>query len=221
MKSLFLSTLLLGFFSPVKAEVDSKVAEFCLRAKDFEGCVRSMSSKSSDMPSMRIIEGGVELSGNSCPNDFVYVGAGSCRNYILNTRTRLTIDGVGIWRAGHVSKPRWNYYYKLGEVTKAIYDPKCPDKEPYLYTQNSCAIKPTPPPPEELRRILGLAVIGGGKERIKLWDKKLEQVYGIPNLSINAKNQKKRSIRKDVSTGSVRINCSSSVWKNKPICKGD
>ena len=80
MKIFFLIPVLLGFFSPVKAEVDSKVAEFCLRAKDFEGCVRSMSSQSSDMPSMRIIEGGVELSGNSCPEGFAYAGAGKCRD---------------------------------------------------------------------------------------------------------------------------------------------
>ena len=139
MKIFFLIPFLLGFFSPVRAGVDKRVAEFCLRAKDFEGCVRSMSSKSSDMPSMRIIEGGVELSGNSCPNDFVYVGAGSCRNYILNTRTRLTIDGVGIWRAGHVSKPRWNYYYKLGEVTKAIYDPKLRGRKGVITTQEYVA----------------------------------------------------------------------------------
>ena len=221
MKRLLLAPLLLGFIPFANANVDPKVAEFCLKAADFAGCIKTMTTKSTDIPSMRIIEGKTELSGNSCPNNFAYVGAGKCRSFVMSNtfRNALNIDGVGLWRAGQVEKPTWNSYYKLGEnITKAIYDSKCPDKEPYLYTQNSCAEKPTPPSSNELRKLLGIAVVGGGKERIKAWDKKLERVYGIPNLSINAKKEKQKKVKTDVYSGSVRINCNSAVWRDKPRC---
>ena len=43
-----------------------------------------MTTKSTDIPSMRLIQGKTELTGNSCPSGFAYAGAGMRRNWIKN-----------------------------------------------------------------------------------------------------------------------------------------
>tara|TARA_Y100000589_G_scaffold31239_1_gene26144 strand:+ start:695 stop:1273 length:579 start_codon:yes stop_codon:yes gene_type:complete len=192
MKSLFLSTLLLGFFSPVKAEVDSKVAEFCLRAKDFEGCVRSMSSKSSDMPSMRIIEGGVELSGNSCPEGFAYAGAGKCRDVSRRVSDILKVDGFGLWASGLASRPNWAGWSRFGEMSvQAVLDPKCPRIEPFLYTRSSCQSKPEITDMKELKKALS-NVVGSlsNPKVIEYWDNEFKRVFGVEGLASRAINKK-------------------------------
>ena len=137
MKRLLLAPLLLGFIPFANANVDPKVAEFCLKAADFAGCVKTMTTKSSDIPSMRLIQGKTELTGNSCPSGFAYAGAGNCRSIErAGFNEILTVDAIGLWRAGHVDRPVWHTYYKLGYLTKAVSDPNCPDREPYLYTKN-------------------------------------------------------------------------------------
>ena len=192
MKSLFLSTLLLGFVSPVKAEVDSKVAEFCLRAKDFEGCVRSMSSKSSDMPSMRIIEGGVELSGNSCPEGFAYAGAGKCRDVSRRVSDILKVDGFGLWASGLASRPNWAGWSRFGEMSvQAVLDPKCPKIEPFLYTRSSCQSKPEITDMKELKKALS-NVVGSlsNPKVIEYWDNEFKRVFGVEGLASRAINKK-------------------------------
>ena len=192
MKSLFLSTLLLGFVSPVKAEVDSKVAEFCLRAKDFEGCVRSMSSKSSDMPSMRIIEGGVELSGNSCPEGFAYAGAGKCRDVSRRVSDILKVDGFGLWASGLASRPNWAGWSRFGEMSvQAVLDPKCPRIEPFLYTRSSCQSKPEITDMKELKKALS-NVVGSlsNPKVIEYWDNEFKRVFGVEGLASRAINKK-------------------------------
>ena len=202
----------------VNANVDPKIAEFCLKAADFAGCVKTMTTKSTDIPSMRLIQGKTELTGNSCPSGFVYAGAGNCRSIERSKINEfLTIDAVGLWRAGHVDRPVWHTYYKLGYITKAVSDPNCPDREPYLYTQKSCNEKPTPPPLKEIKRILGL-VAGKRENKVRIWDNKLENVFGVPNIASDAINYKKPPSNPNASTGSVKINCDSPVWKKKPIC---
>ena len=202
----------------VNAEIDKKTAEFCLKAADFAGCVKTMTTKSTDIPSMRLIQGKTELTGNSCPSGFAYAGAGNCRS-IERARLNefLTIDAIGLWRAGHVDRPVWHTYYKLGYLTKAVSDPNCPDREPYLYTQKSCNNKPTPPSLKEIKRILGL-VAGKRENKVRIWDNKLENTFGIPNLASDAINYKKAPSNPNASTGSVKINCNSAVWRDRPQC---
>ena len=192
MKIFFLMPLLLGFFSPVKAEVDSKVAEFCLRAKDFEGCVRSMSSKSSDMPSMRIIEGGVELSGNSCPEGFAYAGAGKCRDVSRRVSDILKVDGFGLWASGLASRPNWAGWSRFGEMSvQAVLDPKCPRIEPFLYTRSSCQSKPEITDMKELKKALS-NVVGSlsNPKVIEYWDNEFKRVFGVEGLASRAINKK-------------------------------
>ena len=192
MKIFFLIPVLLGFFSPVKAEVDSKVAEFCLRAKDFEGCVRSMSSKSSDMPSMRIIEGGVELSGNSCPEGFAYAGAGKCRDVSRRVSDILKVDGFGLWASGLASRPNWAGWSRFGEMSvQAVLDPKCPRIEPFLYTRSSCQSKPEITDMKELKKALS-NVVGSlsNPKVIEYWDNEFKRVFGVEGLASKAINKK-------------------------------
>ena len=202
----------------VNANVDPKVAEFCLKAADFAGCVKTMTTKSSDIPSMRLIQGKTELTGNSCPSGFAYAGAGNCRSIErAGFNEILTVDAIGLWRAGHVDRPVWHTYYKLGYLTKAVSDPNCPDREPYLYTQKSCNDKPTPPSLKEIKRILSL--VGVRREnKARIWNNKLENIFGIPNLASDAINYKKSPSKQSSTTGSVKINCDSPVWRDKPRC---
>ena len=192
MKIFFLIPVLLGFFSPVKAEVDSKVAEFCLRAKDFEGCVRSMSSKSSDMPIMRIIEGGFELSGNSCPEGFAYAGAGKCRDVSRRVSDILKVDGFGLWASGLASRPNWAGWSWFGEMSvQAVLDPKCPRIEPFLYTRSSCQSKPEITDMKELKKALS-NVVGSlsNPKVIEYWDNEFKRVFGVEGLASRAIKKK-------------------------------
>ena len=50
-----------------------------LPAADYLGCVKAMSTKSLDIPSLRLIEGTKELTGNKFAEGFIYAGAGNCR----------------------------------------------------------------------------------------------------------------------------------------------
>ena len=130
--------MLLEFIPFANANVDPKVHKLCLPATDYLGCVKAMTTKSTDFPSMRMIDGGIELSSNSCPIDFVYIGSGRCRNFVVNMKTNITFDTIALWAAGHVDRPIWNYYYKLDQGTKAIFDKNCPKRQPFLYSQSSC-----------------------------------------------------------------------------------
>ena len=218
MKRLLLPLLAaLALPTAVNANVDPKVAEFCLKAADFAGCVKTMTTKSSDIPSMRLIQGKTELTGNSCPSGFAYAGAGMCRNWIKNNlNTIITIDAFGLWKAGHVDRPRWHTFYRFGDIIKAVYDPSCPDKEPNLYTSSSCSVKPPAPSLDEVRPIL--RGWGLNADRRAVWDRDLERVFGIPNMATNALKRKQKQIKKDIYSGSVKINCNSAVWRDKPRC---
>jgi hypothetical protein len=68
MRKRFLIPLLAAIAFPygVNANVDPKVAEMCMKAVDFKGCVETMSGGS--FQKRMIIDQGVSLSeGNSCP----------------------------------------------------------------------------------------------------------------------------------------------------------
>ena len=189
MKRLLLPLLALVLAIPIKAEISNKVHNRCKDAKDYLGCVKAMTIKSTDIPSLRMIQGKTELTGNSCPSGYVYIGAGNCRSIEKSTSSDfLTVDGVGLYSAGHVSKPVWHTYYKLTELTKAISDPNCPDKEPFLYTSSSCYSRPEPPTSKEIRKFMGL-VDGNRKTKRDIWNNKFKEIYGIENLVKNAYNE--------------------------------
>ena len=135
MKRLLLAPLLLALSSPVQAEIDPKVREACLPAADFLGCVKAYTTKPSDIPSLRVIQGKTELTGNSCPNGHAYAGAGYCRRIICNgNRFRSHPDlRYKPWKCRTFFMVDWG-----DQSLKAVVDPKCPDREPIIGTQSSC-----------------------------------------------------------------------------------
>ena len=178
MKRLLLPLLAaLALPTAVNANVDQEVHKLCLPAADYLGCVKAMTTKSTDIPSMRMIQGETELTGNNCPNGYAYSGAGYCKEIICTTlATPKDLRGMG-WKCDFwLYEPRWG-----SNVVKAVVDEGCPDEEPIIGTQSSC------------------------------WTMEMIE----KNLT---KKKKKKSVKTDASTGSIKINCDSPVWKNKPRC---
>ncbi len=139
MKRFLLLVLTTGLLSPVasKAEVDSKVHKMCLQAKDYMGCVKAQTTNSKNIPSLRVIQGKTELTGNSCPKEYAYSGAGYCNRVICGVR-RLWTHHPDLRDKG------WQRCYLSGlldwsaDSVKAVVDPKCPDREPIIGTNSSC-----------------------------------------------------------------------------------
>ena len=116
-------------------------------------------------------------------------------------------------------KPKDNRLGQFDEVIKATYDPKCPDKEPYLYTNSSCDKKPTPPSAEEIKYFFKGPAFTNKKELFEYWDNALEKLYGVKGLATEARYGKNNLSNKEAYSGAVKINCDSPVWENKPKCK--
>jgi hypothetical protein len=208
----------------VSAEVDPKVHKLCLPAADYQGCIKAQTTKPTDIPSIRVIQGKTELTGNSCPTGYAYAGAGKCRDIevyeggtwtmpALSTRWAAgsrAIDSIALWRSGLVEKPRDHVFHKFGTSTNAVYDPKCPDSEPIIYTTSSCAERPTAPSPAELKSFFKGPAFVNKKELFDFWDKALEDLYGVKGLATAARNLR----------SSIPIQCKNGVWKkNHPQCK--
>ena len=217
----FLLPLLAALALPtaVNAEVDSKVHKLCLPAADYLGCVKAMNTKSSDIPSLRLIEGAKELTGNKCAEGFVYAGAGDCRQVISYFTARGTPVGFALIAGGYeeVCSIFGCEALTLSSYSqKAVLDPSCPNKEPFLYTNSSCDDRLKPLPMKRLKKYLRFH--GVKKQNIPRWDKQLYRIFGVEGLATKAKNYKKPPSNPNASTGSVKINCDSPVWKNKPKC---
>ena len=201
----------------VNANVDPEVHKLCLPAADYLGCVKAMTTKPADIPSLRLIEGATELTGNSCPTGYAYAGAGQCRLVEWNIRNYVGVDHLGLASAGWIEvKGLFGelWAFKFTDSIKAVVDPSCPNKEPFKYTRSSCEERPKPPEIQIMKKWV---------RRIKTkdlprWDIELERAFGIPNLATDARNYKKPPSNPNVSTGSIKINCDSPVWKNKPRC---
>ena len=73
----------------VNANVDPEIAEFCMKAADFQGCVKAMTTKPTNSQNMRIIRGETEVTGNTCPDNHAYTGGGYCQ--------RVMCDGLNWW----------------------------------------------------------------------------------------------------------------------------
>jgi len=95
MKAVFaISTLLLTSALPATANVDPETHKLCSDAKDYVGCVNAQKGNSNSSTVTNInIDGGVKVSGNSCPKSYVYTGAGYCEKIICVYR--------GLYGKGH------------------------------------------------------------------------------------------------------------------------
>ncbi len=211
----------LTFPISVKAEVDPKVHKLCLPAADYAGCIKAQTSKSTDIPSLRVIQGSTELSGNSCPNGFVYSGGGICREVISKLRDMTPWRHLALLSAGYTPKPApipifgGTQTLALGVSAKAVLDPNCPNKEPFIYTTSSCKPRITPLPMKEFKKFISKKAT---PEELRKADNELFDIFGIEELATKALNYKKPSSKQEAYSGSVKINCDSPVWKNKPRC---
>ncbi len=194
MKRLLLPLLAaLALPTAVNANVDPKVAEFCLKATDFAGCVKAMTTKSADIPSMRMIDGGIELTGNSCPEGFVYAGAGNCRDYGVAYDGGMKVEGIGLWVVGLAKRPNWVSWIGFGEeIVRAVIDDKCPKVEPYFYTRSSCQSRPVITDMKGLKKSLKSAGGMYGNMRkpahVEYWNNELRRVFGVDGLATKALN---------------------------------
>ncbi|WP_156797936.1 hypothetical protein [Synechococcus sp. CB0205] len=144
MKNLFktaVATLAITIALPAIANVDPKIAEFCLKAQDFQGCVDSMSGKGSGGTTRQIQQQGASLSeGNSCPYQYGYVGGGYCKRIVC---VRRGLFGRGhdehLANKGHSCSGGAQLEWDNGsEPIRASYRSGCPDREPEYGSSSSC-----------------------------------------------------------------------------------
>jgi hypothetical protein len=127
---------------PVMAQVDPKIHKLCLEAKDYAGCVRAMTATpdSQQSPStVRVVEGERELTGNSCPEDMAYAGAGWCSDVICISRSSGHSPGLGGKRWACPKLFGMGYAMSWGNSkVKATNDPSCPENPPEIGWRSSC-----------------------------------------------------------------------------------
>ena len=222
MKRLLLPLLAaLALPTAVNANVDPEVHKLCIPATDYLGCIKAMTTKSSDIPSLRLIEGAKELTGNRCPEGFAYSGAGNCREVISVFTARGTPRGLALVAAGYeevCSIFGCEALTLSSNLQKAVLDPLCPNKEHFLYTNSSCEDRLEPVPLGRLKKYLRFH--GVKKKNIPKWDSAFYRIFGVKGLATRAMDYKKppKNLNRDASTGSVKINCDSPVWRDKPRC---
>jgi len=131
--------------APAFANVDPKIAEFCLKAQDFQGCVRSMSGKKPEETTTtirQVQQQGANLTeGNSCPAQHIYSGGGYCQ--------RVTCIKRGLFGRGHAEELAGKGISCKGgaELTwdnthqpvRASISTKCPPHEPEIGYASTCA----------------------------------------------------------------------------------
>ena len=140
------STLILSVMLalPAVAIIDPKVAEFCLKAHDFQGCVKSMSGDSSGSTTTirQIQQKGADIAeGNQCPSGFAYIGGGNCRNVICSAGTGRGHDYRLAGKGWECKKTLGIFGEELeldGEIVRASFNKSCPDGEPGIGFNSTC-----------------------------------------------------------------------------------
>ena len=120
---------------------ESKIHKFCLEAKDYAGCVQTLSGGESRQ---RLIHSrGADLAeGNQCPAGYAYIGAGNCKQvyceYVgISLGNDPIVAGKSSWKCP------WKFPYgggelRLGGVLRATTNPSCPPREPQIGFNSSC-----------------------------------------------------------------------------------
>ena len=171
-----LLTSLFGLASSSFAHVDPKIAEFCLKAQDFQGCVKSMSGDSSGTTTTvrQIQQKGADLAeGNQCPSGFAYIGGGNCQEVKCRSGTgyghdyRLADKG---WSCKKTLGMFGNELYLDGnQIVRASFNSNCPPEEPYIGSSYSCNSQQL----ERWHRTMDWKKINGKWERVfGTWEKK-------------------------------------------------
>ena len=130
---------------PAFANVNPKIAEFCLKAQDFQGCVKSLSGDSSRSTTTvrQIQQKGADLAeGNQCPAGFAYIGGGNCQEVQCR-------NGTGYGHDYRLAGKGWTCQKTLGifgnelsldgnQIVRASINNSCPSREPIIGTESSC-----------------------------------------------------------------------------------
>jgi len=141
-RRLFIAALV-ATTTPVLAQVDPKIHKLCIEAKDYQGCVKAMTSspseKNNSTNTVRIVEGERELTGNSCPVDMAYAGSGWCSEIVCISRSSGHSPGLGgkNWSCPRVFGMGYAMSWGNSKV-KATYDPSCPKEPPEIGWRSSC-----------------------------------------------------------------------------------
>ena len=146
MKIFKLLPLVILVSTPAFANVDPKIAEFCLKAQDFQGCVKSMSGDSSGSTTTvrQIQQKGADLAeGNQCPAGFAYIGGGNCQEVKCRSGTGYGNDyrlgGKG-WSCQKTLGMSGNELYLDGnQIVRASNNNNCPSREPVIGSESSCS----------------------------------------------------------------------------------
>lgn len=149
MKELLALTLTVATIAvlPAVAEVDPKIHKLCVEAKDYSGCVRSMSRETSN--TFTINQGANIANGNSCPKRFAYIGSGNCQQvsctygYGRNRHDQTVAglkdaNGKDVWGC-----KKWGLTTGIltlinGKITRTSIDKNCPEGEPVVGFNNTC-----------------------------------------------------------------------------------
>ena len=134
---LLVSAVVVGLQAPGIAQVDPKIAEFCLKAQDFQGCVNSMTGKAPEKQETKITVDmdKIRTTGNFCPSSYGYVGAGYCEKIICRVNYSghdYRLGGKG-WSCGRGYTMQFD-----GSPIRATTNEQCPMEEPELGRQTSC-----------------------------------------------------------------------------------
>ena len=119
-----------------------KVHNICLKAQDYIGCVKAQTTAKSKNANPPLVKDEIQSIGNSCPEDFAYVGAGACQLVVCNDdfSHENILRGKG-WSCKNRKGIRSFINVSLvtfGPPVEAKLDRRCPFEEPERGRRNSC-----------------------------------------------------------------------------------
>jgi len=138
--------------APALAQVDPKFHKLCLEAKDYSGCVRTMTG-SPEQSSRQITSQGADIAeGNQCTAGYAYIGGGNCQDvrceYNSSGFNALGHDGLIAGKKDNTGKDVWGCKFNFwmgsgvlrltGGVTRTSNNKSCPAGEPQLGYNSTC-----------------------------------------------------------------------------------
>ncbi len=142
-----------SFFAIANAnavEVDPKIHNLCIEAKDYAGCVRAMKGDTSPGTIRTINSQGADIAeGNKCPAGMAYIGGGNCQMVrCFYPATDLGHDQLIAGKKDRSGKDVWGCKYNwlrgagemrlVGVATRTSNDTNCPSGEPKLGFNSTC-----------------------------------------------------------------------------------
>jgi len=148
-RHLLVTAVVLLLDVPVIAQVDPMIHKLCIEAKDYAGCVRTMSG-SIEPGSRQVNSQGADIAeGNQCPDGFAYIGGGNCREVTCGygqlgghdprVAGKLDASGKNIWGC------KYNFWLGAGTLelinnatTRTSFNKECPVGVPRLGYNSTC-----------------------------------------------------------------------------------